>query len=117
MIKLRCSSCQQNNSYTTVSSIFGAMSYAVCPECLRVGKEPYRNMVNYISCAGRWPEDINEVYQTEVRRQLQLHEVSEEVFKLEVKRAIAEEQAFIKEGCNTNRNGEVMPNEVENLFS
>lgn len=117
MIKLRCSSCRQNDSYTVVSSVFGAISYAVCPECLRVGKEPYGNMVNYISCAGRWPEDINKVYQTEVRRQLQLHEVSEEVFKFEVEKAIAEEQVFIKECCNTNKNEEVMPNEVENLFS
>jgi hypothetical protein len=56
-------------------------------------------MVNYISGAGHWPEDINDIYQAEVRRQLKLHNVPEEVFKFEVERAIAEEQAFISDLC------------------
>ena len=40
------------------------------------------------------------MYQREVRRQLKLHDIPEEVFKFAVERAIAEEQAFIKECCN-----------------
>jgi hypothetical protein len=79
--------------------MFGATSFALCDKCLREGREDYRNMVNYISCAGHWPQDINDIYQAEVRRQLKLHGVPEEVFKFEVERAIAEEQAFISELC------------------
>lgn len=99
MIKLKCAGCKKAEGITVVCSMFGATSFALCDKCLREGKEDYRNMVNYISCAGHWPEDINDIYQAEVRRQLKLHDVPEEVFKLEVERAIAEEQAFIKELC------------------
>ena len=117
MIQLRCAGCREAEGITVVSSMFGATSFALCDKCLKEGREDYRNMVNYISAAGHWPQDINYVYQAEVRRQLKLHEVPEEVFKFEVERAIVEEQAFINEYCNTNRNKEVLPNEVENLFS
>ena len=82
-----------------VCSTFGAHSFACCEACLAVDKEPYRAIIDYISCAGHWPQDINSMYQREVRRQLKLHNIPEEVFKLEVERAIAEEQAFIKEYC------------------
>ena len=84
-----------------VCSTFGAHTFACCEACFAVDKEPYRNMVNYISCAGHWPEDINSMYQREVRRQLKLHNIPEEVFKFDVERVIAEEQAFIKEYCNS----------------
>lgn len=99
MIKLKCAGCKKAEGITVVCSMFGATSFALCDKCLREGREDYRNMVNYISCAGHWPEDINDIYQAEVRRQLKLHGVPEEVFKLEVERAIAEEQAFISELC------------------
>ena len=82
-----------------VCSTFGAHSFACCEACLAVDKEPYRAIVNYISCAGHWPQDINPMYQREVRRQLKLHGIPEEVFKFEVDRAILEEQAFINEIC------------------
>ena len=117
MIKLKCAACRKAEGATTACSVFGATSFVLCDNCLRLSKENYKNMVDYIACAGHWPQDINYVYQAEVRRQLKLHEVPEEVFKLEVESAIAEEQAFIEEYCNTNRNEEVLPNEVENLFS
>ena len=97
----RCEACGATNVFGfVVCSAFGAYSFACCEVCLEADKEPYRNMVNYISCAGRWPEDINLMYQREVRRQLKLHGIPEEVFKFEVNKAIAEEQAFIKEMCN-----------------
>jgi hypothetical protein len=99
MIKLKCAGCKKAEGITVVCSMFGATSFALCDKCLREGREDYRNMVNYISCAGHWPDDINNIYQAEVRRQLKLHNVPEEVFKLEVERAIAEEQAFISELC------------------
>jgi hypothetical protein len=99
MIKLKCAGCKKAEGITVVCSMFGATSFALCDKCLREGREDYRNMVNYISCAGYWPDDINNIYQAEVRRQLKLHNVPEEVFKFEVERAIAEEQAFISELC------------------
>ena len=99
MIKLKCAGCREAEGITVVCSMFGATSFALCDKCLREGREDYRNMVNYISGAGHWPQDINDIYQAEVRRQLKLHGVPEEVFKLEVERAIAEEQAFIRELC------------------
>ena len=103
---------------TVVCSTFGAQSFACCEACLAVDKEPYRAIVDYISCAGHWPQDINSMYQREVRRQLKLHNIPEEVFKLEVERAIAEEQAFIKEYCTKKLDlQEVMSNGVEDLFS
>ena len=80
-----------------VCSTFGAHSFACCEACLVVDKEPYRAVVNYISCAGHWPQDINEMYQREVRRQLKLHNKTEEEFAHDVEEAIAEEQAAMIE--------------------
>ena len=94
----RCEVCEATNVLGfVVCSAFGAYSFACCEACLEVDKEPYRNMVNYISAAGRWPEDINQMYQMEVRRQLKLQGIPEEVFKFDVDKAIAEERAFIEE--------------------
>jgi hypothetical protein len=45
-------------------------------------------MVAYISEAGHWPNDINETYQRFVRRQLELHNKTEEQFKEDVERMI-----------------------------
>lgn len=95
MIKLKCAGCKNAEGITVVCSMFGATSFALCDKCLREGRENYRNMVNYIASAGHWPQDINPIYQEEVRRQLKLHGVPEEVFKFEVERAIAEEQALL----------------------
>lgn len=95
----KCACCGSVDNCIVCCSAFGSYSFAACPRCIESGKEPYRNMVNYISCAGHWPDDINAVYQSEVRRQLKLHGIPEEVFKFEVDRAIAEEQAFISEYC------------------
>lgn len=99
MIRLKCMGCRKAEGFTVVGSCFGATSFALCDNCLREGREDYRNMVNYISCAGHWPQDINAIYQAEVRRQLKLHNIPEEVFKFEVESTIAEEQAFIVEMC------------------
>ncbi len=96
----RCEACGAKDVLGfAVCSAFGAYTFACCEACLAVDKEPYRAIVDYISAAGHWPEDINPMYQAEVRRQLKLHDIPEEVFKFEVERAIAEEQAFILEYC------------------
>ena len=111
-----CDVCGKKGPVAVCSSLFGATSYAYCQDCFDMSKEPYSAVVAYISSAGHWPEDINERYQQEVRRQLRLHGKPEEIFKFDIERAIVEEQAFIQEYC-TNRNKEVLPNDVENLFS
>lgn len=80
-----------------VCSTFGAHSFACCEACLGVDKEPYGAIVSYISCAGHWPQDINSMYQKEVRRQLKLHNKTEEEFRNDVEYAIAEEQATMIE--------------------
>jgi hypothetical protein len=95
MIQLRCAGCREAEGITVVSSMFGATSFALCDKCLKEGREDYRNMVNYISAAGHWPQDINEIYQAEVRRQLKLHGKTEEEFRDTVENAIAKEQMFM----------------------
>ncbi len=115
-METKCASCGTKTECVAVCSAFGAMTYSCCLKCLAAGKEPYQVMVDYISSAGHWPQDINQIYQEEVRRQLKLHDVLEEAFKFDVERAIAEELTFIKEYC-TAKNKEVLPNDVENLFS
>ena len=97
MAETKCAVCGAQAECLAVCGAFGAMTYSCCIKCLAADKEPYRNMVDYISAAGRWPEDINPMYQMEVRQQLKLHGIPEEVFKFDVDRAIAEEQAFIDE--------------------
>ncbi len=99
MVETKCEVCGAETECVAVCGAFGAITYSCCLKCLASGKEPYRLMVDYIANAGHWPEDINVYYQEEVRQQLRLHNVPEEVFKFEVDRAIAEEQAFIQEMC------------------
>lgn len=96
----KCACCGNVTDCIVCCSAFGAYSFAACSHCIEIGREPYRNIVNYIANAGHWPQDINSIYQEEVRRQLKLHDIPEEVFRFEVERAILEEQAFISSYCN-----------------
>ncbi len=76
-----CDVCGKINSeYVVCGSKFGPMSFCYCSDCFKEGKEPYDTIVAYIACAGHFPEDINEEYQKEVRRQLVLHNKTEEEF-------------------------------------
>jgi hypothetical protein len=61
-----------------------------CEECLEKGLEPYNAMVTYISCAGRFPDDVNEDYQKYVRYVLSELGISEEQFIADVDKIIAE---------------------------
>ena len=89
-----CNVCGAKGPVAVCSSIFGATSYAYCQDCFDMSKEPYQAIVAYISAAGHWPQDINEGYQGEVRRQLKLHNKTEEEFRNDVEFSIAEEQQF-----------------------
>ena len=77
-----------------VASAFGAHSNAVCVDCIETGKESYKDMVLYISFAGRWPQDINEEYQRVVRKQLDLHGKTEEEFAADVDEEIKRDLEF-----------------------
>ena len=85
---MRCEVCGKEGDVFVASSSYGAMSFAYCEDCLLSGREPYWAIVSYIACAGRFPEDINEVYQEDVRRQLKLHGVDEEQFIQDVEKEI-----------------------------
>lgn len=81
LITKQCDCCKKWVSNThAVSSVFGAFTLSVCDECALSGRDSYSLMVSYISCAGRFPDDINEAYREEVRCQLKLHGKTEEQF-------------------------------------
>lgn len=85
---MKCDICGKEANCTVAASAFGPISFDYCDECLHRGKEPYRAVVAYIACAGHFPDDINELYQDAVRRQLKLHNVSEEDFINDVEESI-----------------------------
>lgn len=70
------------------ASTMGAISFGYCEDCLRKGLEPYYAVVAYISCAGRFPDDINETYQKHVRNILKGLNISEEQFIKDVDKSI-----------------------------
>ena len=77
---MKCDVCGKEGEVSVCCSAYGPVSFAYCEECLVSGREPYSALVVYIACAGHFPEDINEMYQEDVRKQLKLHGVSEEQF-------------------------------------
>jgi hypothetical protein len=86
---VKCKACGAEKVKGLVAcSLFGAFTGAWCEECLRIGRDSYDLMVDYIASAGRWPDGINEVYQCEVRRQLRLHDKTEEEFKKDIDKII-----------------------------
>ena len=75
-------SMHSENKLKTVCSVFGGYSISLCEECLSQQKEPYGQMVasTCISCGTNFPEGINDAFLSEIRRQLNLHNVTEEEF-------------------------------------
>ena len=91
----KCDVCRAKNVKGIVAcSMFGAYSGSWCEKCLREGRDSYSQMVSYIAAAGVWPDDINEIYQQEVRRQLKLHNKTEEEFINDVNTCINRRYAF-----------------------
>ena len=89
---MKCDVCGKEGEVFVASSAYGAVSFAYCDDCLLIGREPYWAIVSYIACAGRFPEDINEEYQKDVRRQLELHSINEEQFIQDIEKEIRYEQ-------------------------
>jgi ribosome-binding protein aMBF1 (putative translation factor) len=80
-MKYKCEVCgKETESLTTVSSIFGPMSFGYCDDCLESGKEPYRTMVYCVAQVGQYPKDFNKAYINIIKEQLALHNKSEEEF-------------------------------------
>lgn len=91
-----CDVCGKVAECTVCSSLFGAFSFAYCQDCFDVSKEPYSAIVNMISCAGPWPTGISSEYQKEVRRQLKLHNKTEDEFIRDLKEADEQMQLFLE---------------------
>lgn len=109
----KCNACGAENVKGAVAcSLFGAYSGAWCEECLRTGRDSYDQMVSYIAEAGRWPDDVNGAFQTEVRRQLKLHNITEEEFKKDVDEVIS----FIDYIDNTTAAAELILDMLEDGF-
>ena len=84
----KCDCCGKIKDVVTAASAFGG-SYSYCMDCLNKGAEPYHAMVDYIACAGRFPDDINDTYYALVRMALEGLGVSVEQFRKDVDGAIA----------------------------
>lgn len=84
----KCDVCGKETEVYVCASSMGAISFAYCVDCLRDGLEPYNAMVAYISCAGKFPDNINEEYQERVRDILKGLGVSEEQFIKDVDKMI-----------------------------
>jgi hypothetical protein len=83
-----CAVCGKEADVIVCTSPFGATSYAYCKNCFDNYLEPYYAMVDYISCAGVFPDDINEEYRQLCRHNLKGLGISEEKFIEDVKKAI-----------------------------
>lgn len=96
---VKCKACGAENVKGLVAcSLFGAFTGAWCEECIITGRDSYDLMVDYVASAGRWPDDINETFQTEVRRQLKLHNKTEEEFKRDLDKMLED---FMNEHMHT----------------
>lgn len=89
-----CDVCGKQTDVIVCCSAFGAISYAYCEDCFNNRLEPYYAMVNYISCAGLFPEDINEEYQALCRHILNGLGISEEKFIADVDAARSDYMDF-----------------------
>ena len=84
----KCSVCGRVAPTQAACSAYGAITYSYCSDCLRYNLEPYGAVVSYIACAGRFPQNINEAYVSDVRRMLPLWGKTEEEFIRDVDREI-----------------------------
>lgn len=82
-----CDVCGEATDVIVCGSTMGAVSFAYCKKCYEYGAEPYWAMVSYISCAGQFPDDINETYQKIVRGNLTYLGRSEKQFIYDVAHA------------------------------
>lgn len=92
-----CSVCGKQTDVVVCASSFGATSYAYCEDCLSNHLEPYDAMVDYIGCAGLFPDDINPQYQNLCRHILKGLGISEEQFIEDVRKTNEDLDEFAQE--------------------
>ena len=63
----KCDVCGALTDTIVCCSACGGMTFAYCKECLESGAEPWDELVNYISIAGHYPEEINSNYRDIVK--------------------------------------------------
>lgn len=98
-----CAACGKEVPKTiTVSSVFGGYSIGLCEKCIAEMREPYGYMVTDIAWTTTgWPDGVNETFQKEVRRQLKLHNKTEEEFKKDLEETLrAFEESQIPDGSD-----------------
>ena len=78
--KGKCDVCGREDKVVPAASMFGATTFVYCKKCLDLGVEPYDAMVDYIACAGHFPDDINVSYQVVCREILKRLNITEEQF-------------------------------------
>jgi hypothetical protein len=83
-----CAVCGKETDVVACASSMGAISFAYCEDCLNKGLEPYNAMVDYIACAGRFPDDINAAYQEHCRNICRELNISEEKFIADVDKSM-----------------------------
>lgn len=86
-----CDVCGKQTNVAVCCSTFGAHSFAYCKDCLNLGLEPYKHMVEYIASAGEYPKDINSIYVDEIKHILGHLGKSEQQFAEDVKNSIMRE--------------------------
>ena len=86
----KCAVCGKEGEVFVASSACGAMSNAYCSECLASGAEPWNDLVIYVSLAGHYPDQVNEMCREIVRDTCKRLHKTEEEFAQDVEKAIKE---------------------------
>ena len=97
ILRGRCAVCGAEGPVYVCSSLCGAYSIAYCEDCLNAGAEPWDDLVSYISCAGAYPDDINETYREIVRDTCARLGKTEQEFAEAVKKELREEELAMKQ--------------------
>lgn len=111
--KGKCDVCGKETDVAPLASAYGAVSWAYCKDCLNKGLEPYGAVVSYISCAGHFPEDINEAYVNDVRRILKEFNITEEQFIKDCEKSNEEMYAYFEQMENDEKETSFEDNTIE----
>lgn len=90
----KCSVCGKYGNVTVCCSACGAQTLAYCDDCLLSGAEPWGELVFYISCAGNYPEDINDTYKEIVKATCERLGKTEEEFAEAVRKENLDDYGF-----------------------
>ncbi len=85
--KRPCACCGEEKEVFVACSTLGAFSFAYCASCLNAGVEPYSALVDYIACAGRYPDDIHPDWLEFIKLNLEFYGKTEDQFKKDLKKA------------------------------